>query len=168
MMKKTFLLMALMLLTVGSMQAQSLYGKWQTDMSDDEMNAQMFFTFSQSGTCDMSIAIVLEDDEMGSMEFLFTLPGTFTRTGDQLHIELDKSRIQMKLGEMKWKGEMAEMAKDPATKELIENMLKAEMEKQKNDKANEFPDDLDCTIKQLTSTTLELEEDNDIMTFKRV
>ena len=86
---------------------------------------------------------------------------TMKKQVNQSNVRLDKMRLV---------GEYAQaIEKNPETKKAVESMMQEEMDKEiKKQFKDEVPFDGELTIKKLTNTTLELDDDGDTMVFTRV
>ena len=112
------LMISLLMLMACSVQgfAADLLGKWKTTINDDGNDMLCEVTINAN---DLVFAVTAseEDDEMGTLAMLVEIPGTYTRKGNNLRINLQKDRIDIKLKEFK--------PKNPELKKLLEEDPKA-------------------------------------------
>ena len=167
------LMISLLMLMACSVQgfAADLLGKWKTTINDDGNDMLCEVTINAN---DLVFAVTAseEDDEMGTLAMLVEIPGTYTRKGNNLRINLQKDRIDIKLKEFKPKNPELKklLEEDPKAKDafmvLIESMISAYKDQMmgEGDILNG-----EVTIKELTATTLTLEDETDKdITFTRV
>ena len=159
------LMMSLLMLTACSVQgfAADLLGKWKTTINDDGNDMLCEVTINAN---DLVFAVTAseEDDEMGTLAMLVEIPGTYTRKENNLRINLQKDRIDIKLKEFKPKNPELKklLEEDPKAKDafmvLIESMISAYKDQMMGE-----GDILNgkVTIKELTATTLTLEDEDD-------
>ena len=159
------LMMSLLMLTACSVQgfAADLLGKWKTTMNDDGNDMLCEVTINANDLV-FAVTVSEEDDEMGTLAMLVEIPGSYTRDGKNLRINLQKDRIDIKLKEFKPKNPELKklLEEDPKAKDafmvLIESMISAYKDQMMGE-----GDILNgkVTIKELTATTLTLEDEDD-------
>lgn len=162
-MKRQITFLALMLLAVMSISAQSLEGTWKTATETDEDGdkATMFFTFQSGGKLTWRILMAASDKETGNFEMSMIIPGTYVRNGNRLSLRVVPKKATCKVEKVEFLGEYKELAKDPAMKAKVLDMLQDAMSKEmKKEFAKENPFDGDVTISKLTATELTLKEDD--------
>ena len=99
-MKKSVLTLMLMLVSVLALNAQSLTGKeWFTKLSPDD-GGEVFvtLTFEKNGTCEMLVATdyqIKQDGVPISVAGGVTVPGTYTLSGKDLKMNLNRSKAEV-------------------------------------------------------------------------
>lgn len=107
------LMISLLMLMACSVQgfAADLLGKWKTTINDDGNDMLCEVTINANDLV-FAVTVSEEDDEMGTLAMLVEIPGSYTRDGNNLRINLQKDRIGLKLKEFK--------PKDPELKKMLE------------------------------------------------
>ena len=171
---KRLTMMMLLLLAVMSMQAQSLVGTWVTNTEVDEDGDRFtwYAIFQQDGKAALKM-LMWSDIDMATLDFSFTIPGTYKRNGDQLVMTFDSKNTNFKIEKMKFKPETEKMLNEnPGMREELNKQIKPIFDQIDQDMkkkfANELPFDGNLTIKMLTTNTLELDLDGETLLFKRV
>ena len=159
------LMINLLMLMACSVQgfAADLLGKWKTTINDDGNDMLCEVTINANDLV-FAVTVSEEDDEMGTITMLVEIPGNYTREGNNLRINLQKDRLNLKLKEFKPKNpELKKMLEEnPEAKEsftgLIEGMISAYKDQMmgEGDILNG-----EVKIKKLTATTLTLEDETD-------
>ena len=170
-MKKTFIILVLLISAAMGVQAQSLVGTWKgvTETDDDGDKTTMFYVFKLGNKVDMKMLFETEDDEIGKMEFAYSMPGTYTRNGQEMTVHFDPKQSKAKLEKIVFTAELVEEFKtNPEMKDLVLDMLQEEINKEmKKQFENETSYDGDLTIKQLTATKLVIEDGDETLSFTR-
>ena len=170
-MKKTLIILALLISAAMGVQAQSLLGTWKgaTETDSDGDKTTMFYIFKTGNKIDMKMLFETEDDEIGKMAFAYTMPGTFTRNGQLLTIHFNPKQSKAKLEKIIFTAEMEEEFKSmPAMKDMVLKMLQEQIDKEMKEQfENDTPFDGDATIKQLTATKLVLDDGDETLSFTR-
>ena len=138
-MKKTLLLLTLMLLGISSMSAQTLIGKWKADKAfsqlvndDTEMHVDLILQFTVKNL-NLQMVIKAEDEEM-SMKFEYTIPGTYTKKGKQVTAKYTPDNATFKILSLTTTDEEIQaMLKDESMKKMIYEMLNVEVKMQMKD-----------------------------------
>lgn len=170
-MKRISMMMTLLLMVVMGMQAQSLLGKWETNFEKDSDGniSKLILVFNKGNKAQMQMQMESDDPEVGSFMFIVNIPGVYQQKGDKLTVNYQVNQCTIKLEKMKLIGENAQVIEqNPEMKKAIENMMQAEMDKElKKQLKDEVPFDGELTIKKLTNTTLELDDEGDAQVFTR-
>ncbi len=171
-MKKILMTTLLLLTVVMGLQAQSLIGTWgtPTETSDGEKSTIMF-VFGQNGSLSMKAQIEVNDPEVGEIAMTVTIPGTYSRKGNTLTINLESKKADGKLDKLVLKKEMQDMLNaNPEMKKTFDDLIKNEITKNiKKEFADSSPIDGETEIKELTATKLVLDDhDGEIMHFTRI
>lgn len=180
-MKKTLLLLTLMLLGISSMSAQTLIGKWMADKDfkalmkevaaeDTDTKVDVVLHFTQSNL-NLQMVIKAEDEEM-SMKFEYTIPGTYTKKGKQVTAKYTPDNATFKILSLTTTDEeMQAMLKDESMKKMIYEMINEQVKIQMKDKLsemNEFTNTFkEFTIESITANKLKLNIQNNIIGFDR-
>lgn len=171
-MKKRMLFFALLLMAAVGVQAQSLTGTWKTapETDEDGDTSTWIFAFKQNSQFTLGMTMSTSDPEVGTFEFSLTMPGTYKRDGNTLTLNVDPKKSEGKISKMEFSSEMEELFKDnPELKKTIMDMMQKQVDQElKKSFQEELPFDGDLTIQKLTSTTLELTDDDDVIKFTRV
>ena len=166
-MKKTFFALMLMLVSVVTINAQTLTSNpWMTVLPGND-NVVVLLSFDNDGTCALVIANeeVQEEDVMKlTITVTAMIPGAYTLNGDNLNIKLDKEKADLNF-------DYEIEGVDGQAKKMVEAMLKPELEKQKpmlkNEVLKSIPDMGNLTIVSLSNDELVLaNEDGEELTFK--
>lgn len=166
------MIFTLMLFAAMSIQAQSLIGTWKTGTTiDDDGDATTWiFIFKSNNEFTLKMTMSTSDEEVGTIEFGLTMPGTYKRSGDVISLTVDPNKSQGKIEKMNFTGEMAALVNESAEmKKTVMDMLQKQVDTElKKNFADQLPFDGDLTITKLTSTTLELLSDDEMLKFTRV
>ena len=137
-MKKTFFALMLMLVSVVTINAQTLTSNpWMTVLPGND-DVVVLLSFDNDGTCALAIANeeVQEEDVMKlTITVTATIPGTYTLNNNSLNIKLDKEKADLNF-------DYEIEGVDGQAKKMIEAMLKPELEKQKPEMKKEILQDL--------------------------
>jgi hypothetical protein len=171
-MKKKLFMFSLMLFAAMSIQAQSLIGTWKTatEIDEDGDATSWTFTFKKGNLMTLKMTMSSSDEEVGAFEFGLSIPGSYKRTGNSLSLSLDPSKANGKIEKMEFKGEMATLINSSAEmKKTVTDMLQTQVDQElKKNFSDELPFDGEIIIVSLTSTTLELQADDELLKFTRV
>ena len=158
--------MMFLLVSMGA-NAQSLIGTWSTqpEVDEDGDKTSWGFVFNQGNKMTLKMTMATMDDEVGSFEFVMSLPGTYKRNGNTLTITIDPSKATGKIENMVYKGEMAELIKQsPEIKGSIENVLKTQVQQEVTKGfADQKSVSYDVSITKLTAKNLTLKGDDDFI-----
>ncbi len=157
-MKKALFLLLMAVMTAGKLSAQDILGEWVTTFADAEQTVAFTLGFNKDKTSNIRVVIDATDPEIGSMTMRIELSGTYAVDGDQLKLESDAKKADVKLIGMKLKGEMGEAAKDPATEKMIRSMLEQQLGTQKVEMLAGVPINTTLTIVSKTDDKLTLLE----------
>ena len=163
-MKKTLLLLTLMLLGISSMSAQTLIGKWKADKAfselvndDSEMHTDLILQFTAKNL-NLQMLIEAADEEM-SMKIEYTIPGTYTKKGKQVtaNYSLEKATFKL-LSLTSTDPELEPLLKDPTTKKMVYDMVEEQAKKEMQGQLTEMYSFTDLfkefTVESLTATKL--------------
>lgn len=157
------LLISLLMLFVISAQgfAADLLGKWKTTIEDEGSSIPCLLTITKSDLL-FTVNMKEDDEEMGTISANINIPGTYTRQGDKLKVNLKKEDISIKLEEFKPKDEELKkmMDESPESKEQVIALVEGVIGVYKNQLGDESFIDGELIIKSLTSTTLTLLDDD--------
>lgn len=167
-MNKLLLSFALLLMTALDVQAQSLEGKWVTQIEEKGQKADFYLTFDKKEV-EMKIVLNAKQDEF-KMRLSINMEGTYTLKDNILNNKIDSKKTKIKIEELEAKGEMGDQLKEnPEMKELIVKMLQKELEKNSDELVKNIPTGGKLTILSNDGETLVIiGSDNTVMTFKRV
>ncbi len=134
-MKKTLFTLMLMIASALAINAQSLTGKeWCTMIPDEDGNQiALEMTFKDNGSCEIELVAVEEMKESGAkmiIEVEIDIPGTYTLNGKNLNIKLAKEKAKVDF-------DVDIEGVDAQTKALMKQMIKPELEKNKEEVINE-------------------------------
>ena len=165
------MMMTLLLMVVLGLQAQSLQGRWESNAEKDADGdiTKLILVFNKGNKAQMQMQIETTDPEVGSFTCTMVIPGTYQQKGNKVTVIYQVNQSIVKLDKMKLTGEYAQaIEKNPEMRKAVEEMMQAEMDKEmKNQFKDEVPFDGELTIKKLTDTTLELDDDGETMVFTR-
>ena len=152
-----------------SSSAQSIIGKWVSDLEKDgDGNMVFILNFKDKKNLEIGVECDMNDDDM-AMNFSFVVTGTYQLDGDILKLALNTDDMKFDIKKMDFKGELAETIKEnPEMKETIQKMVMDAIEGQKNEIVDELPLDGELTISELTDTSLKISEGDEVTSFKRV
>lgn len=126
--RRLFTLAALMVLAVASLSAQSFVGKWK---ATEEFEKQMDFEkgmdlYLETTATDIKVLMIASVQEDGmDMKMQFVMPGTYTRSGDQVKARFNKSKIDFEILDLKTTDpEISAFLKDPEMKKLLYGLIK--------------------------------------------
>lgn len=137
-MKKTLFTLMLMIASALAINAQSLTGKeWRAMIPNtDGTKVALELTFENNGTFEAEV-VAMEDINEDGMSMTISveveIPGTYTLNGKNLNINLNKDKATI---DFDFKNV------DAQTKAMLKNMMKAELDKSKNEAKNEILDDM--------------------------
>ena len=129
-MKKSVLALLLMIVSVLALNAQSLTGKeWYTKLSPDD-GGEVFvtLTFEKNGTCEMLVATDYQikiDGVPISVAGGVTVPGTYTLSGKDLKMNLNRSKAEVEFDyDVKGMNAKAKAVMDKVMKSEFDGMKK--------------------------------------------
>ena len=171
--KKILTLATLLTLWMGAW-AQSIDGIWKADQKtlekleiEQEENMQMDFIFFFKGNeMELRFDVSVTEPELGKLDFRCSLPGTYTRSGNQLkNMELNKDKLQFTmLPSTQFNDEITkEHFTDENSKRLFIALINATIEKEMAGSMKESMSSMadafreaTIDIKQITDTRLVL------------
>lgn len=160
-MKKILMTTLLLLTVVMGLQAQSLIGTWKmpTETDKDGKLTIMFF-FGQNDKLTLKVQAEVNDPEVGEMGITVTVPGTYSRKGNTLTLNMESNKADGKLDKLVLKKEMQDMLNaNPELKKTFDDMIKKELTNNlKKEFADSSPIDGDTEILELTATKLVLDD----------
>ena len=176
-MKKIISLVTVILLSVSSMSAQSIYGTWRgMREADEETSSWMYIAFIEE---DNSFAMISQNsfaDETVSFDVNVRGYGLFSFDGEKLNMMLDGSKTTASLEEVVYSDELKKrFRQNRGLKATMEaevqktfRSTKKELENELNEKAEQFRH---CKVVGLTNTKLiiqfGLDDDDPIEVFER-
>ena len=165
--KKIWIICLMAFLSI-SASAQSLIGKWISDVEKDNDGTMVFiFNFKDKTNLEISVECEVSDEDM-VMSFGFTVPGTYKLNGDELNLSLNGKDAKIEIKKLDFKGELAESIKNNSEmKEAMEKLIMAGIEDQKDGLVDKTSMDGDLKISELTDTTLKISDGDDVTVFKR-
>jgi hypothetical protein len=176
-MKKKILTLAVLLLCVSNMTAQSIYGTWRgMREANEEISSWMYIAFIEE---DNSFAMISQNsfaDETVSFDVNVRGYGLFSFDGEKLNMMLDGSKTQASLEEIVYSDELQKtFRQNRGLKATMEaevqktfRTTKKELENDLNEKAEQFRH---CKVVGLTPTKLiiqfGLDDDDPVEIFER-
>ncbi len=146
----------------------SLIGTWKTTVPAKGVVLNLYLTFSAGQKTTMKIVVNMSDKEVGVMELMATIPGTYIMKGNALTLNLNTQAFDMKFSKMQFNSENEKMFKEmPEMKKMFLDEMKKVMEETKKELKDDLPLNGEMEIFSLTNTTLKLKEGDDIMTFTK-
>ena len=173
-MTKKLLTLCFMMLTVVSMHAQSLVGKWQSkenavEENSDKSTILLDITDNSHLTWTLYKEVVEKEDMI--MKYHVTLNGTYSQQGKKLAFNLDRNNSTLTTDEITFLGEAAKMAeKSPETESFVRSLMEGQLKKSKGDIVRNIPAAVNFVIKKSSKNSLVLidETDNTEMNFERL
>ena len=151
--------------------AADLLGKWKTVIEEDGDKIPCVLTITKTDLL-FTVKMVEDDEEMGTIAASINVPGSYTKDGNKLQVNLKKEDVSVKLDEFKPKDKELKkmMEESPEAKDGIIALIEGVIAGYKDQMLGEesFIDG-ELTIKELTATTLTLQDDgDDTIVFTRV
>lgn len=167
-MKKLLLSFALLLTTALGVQAQSLEGKWVTQIKEKGQKADFYLTFEKK-ELEMKLVLNANQDDF-KIKLSVNMEGTYTLKDNILNNKFSSKKTKIKIEELEAKGEIGDQLKEnPEMKELVVKMLQKELEKNSDELVKNIPAGGKLTILSNDGETLVIKgADDTVMTFKRV
>ena len=170
-MKRQLTTLLLLLMAVAGMQAQKLQGKWMSKVNEDGQEITMYLTFDEKFL--LKAQIVGDVPNLGQLYMSFTVPGTYRQSGEDLHIDIDKTKSEAAIDKIVFTEEAQKLVNEkPEVKDQLLEALKPALVEARDSFMKEFPLDGELTIYELTDTTLRFDEPDvdeaDIPSFTRV
>lgn len=148
-----------MLIAAVSMQAQSILGKWEANMSEGDQQILIYFNFTQS-KLDLSIVGHMSDPEVGTISISATIPCTYTHAGDKLTIKPTTSDVKLNVDKIEFTAEIKEVLdQNPELKQQLLDQVTSAMDSSKGDILSELPSDGELTIVSNTGKELILRDE---------
>ncbi len=176
-MKKIISVLALFILCVSSMSAQSIYGTWRgMREADEEMSTWLYIAFIEEDNAFAMISQNTFANEDLSFEANIRGYGLFSFDGEKLNMMLDGSKTTASLEEVEFSSEMQRLfKKDRALKTKMQSEVqgmfrgvKKDLQDGLNEKAEQFRH---CKVVGLTPTKLiiqfGLDDDDPVEIFER-
>lgn len=160
-MKKILMTTLLLLTVVMGLQAQSLIGTWKMPTeTDKDGKLTIMFVFGQNDKLTLKVQAEVNDPEVGEMGVTVTIPGTYSRKGNTLTLNMESNKADGKLDKMNLTKEMQDMLNaNPELKKTFDDMIKKELTNNlKKEFADSSPIDGDTEILELTATKLVLDD----------
>ena len=158
-MTKKIFISALMLIAAVSMQAQSILGKWEANMSEGDQQILIYFNFSQS-KLDLSIVAHMSDPEIGTISVSANIPCSYTQAGDKLTIKPTTSDVNLNIDKIEFTAEIKEVLdQNPELKQQLMDQVKGAMDSSKGDILGELPSNGELTIVSNTGKELTLRDE---------
>ena len=130
-MKRFTLFLLGLFLCLGNTKAQSLIGTWKSITESKGQEIEVFFTFDES-TFNMRNVFSINEPSLGIITFSISIPGDYTLLDDKLNIKAKSNKIEFKVEDMKFVGEVADkIRKKPELKERIRKILEKKTKKSK-------------------------------------
>lgn len=169
-MKKTLLLITLLLTTCLGLSAQSLDGTWRCYQDIDDDPNGMFIYFKFAGKSDLMITFTMriEDADIGQIDVAYDVPATYSREGNILNCQLDAKKTKMRIERVAWCRELkVQFYREPGMEEAAKAMLEEVLTAESGKLVETFSIFSQMTIIDLTAETLMLKAGTDTMTFVR-
>lgn len=156
-MKRVFLV-SMMLLAVLGISAQGIVGKWKSEtIKQDGMDCNVIFNFAEGTTCDVLMYVSLVKDDI-NMSAHITVPGTYTFSGNQLTMHMQKDKVGFELDDLTFSGKAAEKLKEnPQMEGMIRNIMVQALESNKDKMVESIPFDSSTTKLNLEENKLEID-----------
>ncbi len=161
-MKKSFLSLLLMFVSVMVLNAQSLTAhQWGTKLADDDgKDVLVALAFDKNGACELLVGAehqIKEDGVPITITGSVTVPGTYTLNGKDLTMDLNKGQAEVDF-DYEIKG------MDAKTKKLMDKQIRSDLNglkgEFKNTMLNGMPKMHNMKIVKLTNKELTLQIDN--------
>ena len=166
---KRILLITCALMAAMIISAQSIQGSWMSPapFDDNDVQGNIYFTFGN--IVELKVIATGKLDEMGSITFSASIPGTYKQEGKILKLNLDSKRSETKIEKMDFKPEVQQyFDQNPdVKKKLIDGMMPIVTEI-RDEIAKDLGGNQTMTIKELTATKLILLDEDEPMEFTRV
>lgn len=128
-MKKLLLSFALLLMTALGVQAQSLEGKWVTQITDKEPKGDFYLIFNPK-KLDMKIVSKANEKEF-NIKLSVNLEASYTLKDNVIDFTINPKKTKVKIEDLEMKGEMADQINgDPEMKKQVIKMLQKEFDKE--------------------------------------
>ena len=150
-MRKIFFVATMVLLSAISMNAQEKYeGSWLSGSSFEKyVDAQLpdidadfvapFYLEMMGGEITCGVYIMIESNQIGKINMLATIPGTYTKEGKNIKADFDKDKLKMSLVDIDLNDpEAQESMKDPATKKMVMTMIEGQIKQQMGQQAKQI------------------------------
>lgn len=170
-MKKTLMVLAMLLLSAVGLSAQSIVGKWQAATYEDDQRIDYIMTFSADNSMKMKVSVALNDPESVSFCLSTTMTGSYTKTGDQLKLNVNPASAKVKVENLKYNGELAAAVKaNPQISSMMDSMIDEQVKGVKESFAQNVPFSEAMTIITLNARMLEIKSgtDGEVFTFTKV
>ena len=149
--------------------AQSIQGSWMSPapFDDNDVQGNIYFTFGN--TVELKVIATGKLDEMGSITFSASIPGTYKQEGKILKLNLDSKRSETKIEKMDFKPEVQQyFDQNPDVKKKLTDGLMPIVTEIRDELAKDLGGNQTLTIKELTATKLILLDEDEPMEFTRV
>ena len=165
--KKIFLTLALMLLTITTMTAQSLLGTWKADdaymekmeLTKDGCHVDLYLDIKKK-TIDILLFMNMTQKD-GVIDMSFTIPGTYKKKGKNVFSTFDKDKTDLKVTDLQTEDpEMKAMMQTEESKQAMLTLVNSMMKSQLADALKDISALADIfevfTIDKLTAKTLDI------------
>ncbi len=145
------LMATMLLLSAATMNAQEKYeGTWLSKNSFEKyVDAQLpdvdidlvapFYLEMIGGEIKCGVYVMVESNQVGRINMLASIPGTFTAEGNKIKATFDKDKFKMSLVDLELNDpEAQEAMKDPATKQMVMAMIEGQMKQQMSQQAKQI------------------------------
>ena len=166
---KRILFITCALMAAMTISAQSIQGSWMSPapFEENDVKGNIYFTFGN--TVELKVIATGKLDEMGSITFSASIPGTYKQEGKILKLNLDSKRSETKIEKMDFKPEVQQyFDQNPDVKKKLTDGLMPIVTEIRDELAKDLGGNQTLTIKELTATKLILLDEDEPMEFTRV
>ncbi len=167
-MKKYLLLIAVMLMTSLSLQAQSLDGYWMTVEKEDNVAMSVVLYFNGQDNIVQSIYCEIPDESVGTIGVAYVAQDIpFQRKGNTLTMNFDANKLLVLIRKTAWNDQVKQkIADNPALEDQLKQAYMNGFQQQKFGMAEAMLHG-DIKIVGITETKLSLEFDDEVYEFEK-
>lgn len=181
--KRFFFILTMMMISITTLSAQSIIGKWYADdefirkleLNDKDGKVDIVLSIKEN-TISTDILMRVDDND-DKIDMIYSVPGTYTKTGNKVTAKFDVPKAELKVTDIKTSDpEMSEMMKTEEGKKtvlkLVNTMMNAEVGDSMKDMAEITKLFNSFNVKSVNANTLSIvigDENSDTMVinFKR-
>ena len=173
-MRKTIVLLGLMVCFATGLSAQNIVGKWraQPDTDEEGQQAVIELTFSQDKTLLINMIVSMNDPESMELNFHFSIDGTYANVENNvIPFKLNADKAVIAIDKLEFNGQMAEQMKDNEEMAVgIKKMMQKQIDASKDEMIQEFPSEGSFTISEFSGNTMKIQMsgDDQVLTLTKV
>lgn len=154
----------LVLIASMSMQAQSLVGKWKTQLTENGQKMDCVFTYKENKTFNMKMKVAANDPEVGTIHMSMSTNGKYVHKADSSKLELtmNAKSARLDIDRIEFASRLrTTIGMVPGMEETVRKELNKTLDGRKDELLESIPANGMMIIEKLTDTELVLKDKDD-------